>query len=186
MACDCTQLTCTVEVAGDFRRTRITCAQCGQDWHGNAISEDGRVVLGRQQRAWRAPKPAKPPRQARVVTTEQGEQQLRAALGDGVGTELAIRFFRMGVPSCQACQDLARRMNAWGVAGCREHLDEIVADMLPRFREWFAKQQPWAGRLYRAVNIVGAGDAAARVAIRTFVNDVLAEYEASHAIPVTP
>lgn len=196
MSCECTQLTCTVEVAGDFRRTRITCAQCGQVWHGNAISADGRVLLGRERRAWREPQlkttqvkatqPAKPPRKAKVVTTAEGEQLLRAELGEGVGTALAIRFFRMGVPSCQACKDLARRMNAWGVAGCREHRDEIVADMLPRFREWVAAGKPWAGKLLSVANVVGVGDAAARVAIRAYVGDVIDEYERAEAkMPAT-
>ena len=32
-------------------------------------------------------------------------------------------------PDC-GCEDMTRRMNAWGPAGCRDHLDEIVAKML--------------------------------------------------------
>ena len=32
-------------------------------------------------------------------------------------------------PNC-GCNDMVRRMNAWGPSGCREHLDEIVNKML--------------------------------------------------------
>ena len=31
-------------------------------------------------------------------------------------------------PNC-GCNDMVRRMNAWGPAGCREHLNEIVTKM---------------------------------------------------------
>ena len=31
-------------------------------------------------------------------------------------------------PDC-GCNDMVRRMNAWGPSGCREHLDEIVTKM---------------------------------------------------------
>lgn len=37
---------------------------------------------------------------------------------------------------CQACNDLAEQMNAWGVDGCRSRLDEIVANIKPRAVKW--------------------------------------------------
>ena len=35
------------------------------------------------------------------------------------------------------CEDMVNQMNAWGPAGCRQHLDEIVAKMLDE-----AKKRP--------------------------------------------
>jgi hypothetical protein len=61
----------------------------------------------------------------------------------GPGTELKATLKAMGVPPCQQCVEAAKRMNALGVAGCREHLDELAAEMLPRAMEWIAKQHPW-------------------------------------------
>lgn len=64
------------------------------------------------------------------------------------GTELIAAYKQKGMPSCQACLDLAARMDEWGVAGCRERLDEIVADILPRARAWFDGKASWMPRLF--------------------------------------
>jgi len=61
-----------------------------------------------------------------------------APLGDGPGTELHDDLKNRGMPSCQTCRRLAHQMNAWGVAGCRELFAEIVEDIMPRARDWWA------------------------------------------------
>jgi hypothetical protein len=58
-------------------------------------------------------------------------------LGDGPGTELHHDLASRGMPACQTCRRLAHDMNAWGVEGCRERFDDIVADILPRARNWW-------------------------------------------------
>ncbi|MEQ9407734.1 MAG: glycosyltransferase family A protein [Fuerstiella sp.] len=65
----------------------------------------------------------------------------------GPGTELLSIFKGAGVPGCQQCAELAKRMDAWGAAGCREHLAEIVEDMLPRAVAWIEADAPWVKSL---------------------------------------
>lgn len=65
----------------------------------------------------------------------------------GPGTELLRMYEAAGVPSCQACKDLARRMNEWGSSGCRERLDQIVAEIMPRAKAWVEKNRPWIHKL---------------------------------------
>lgn len=64
-------------------------------------------------------------------------ETLDCQLGSGTGTELHNQLHRLGMPECQTCRVLAHRMNEWGVAGCREHFDAIVTDILPRARGWW-------------------------------------------------
>lgn len=47
----------------------------------------------------------------------------------GPGTELKRILTRLGITETGGCgcTDMLRRMNAWGVAGCREHREEIIA-----------------------------------------------------------
>ena len=58
-------------------------------------------------------------------------------LGPGPGTELHDELTRLGIPACQACKALARKMNEWGVEESRKRIDEIVEDVLPRAKAWF-------------------------------------------------
>jgi hypothetical protein len=59
----------------------------------------------------------------------------------GAGTELTETFQAMGVPSCQACKALARKMDANGTGWCRANLDEIVAEIEARAAglKWWEK-----------------------------------------------
>lgn len=59
------------------------------------------------------------------------------------GTELVNIFQSMGMPSCQSCLDLAKRMDEWGVEGCRSREGEIIEDILPRARRWWESSSPW-------------------------------------------
>lgn len=58
-------------------------------------------------------------------------------IGDGPGSELVDDLKHMGMPNCQQCHMLARRMNEWGVEGCRQRLDSIVEEIMPRAIEWW-------------------------------------------------
>lgn len=58
----------------------------------------------------------------------------------GPGTELTLLWAKYGADKCPACQSLALQMNRWGVAGCYEHINEIVADVLPRARNWLKEE----------------------------------------------
>lgn len=58
-------------------------------------------------------------------------------LGEGPGTELSNDIKSMGMPACQQCHLLARKMNGWGIDGCREHLNEIIEDIEPRALAWW-------------------------------------------------
>lgn len=63
---------------------------------------------------------------------------------DGVGDQFAKLAKAQGAPSCQMCNVLRDKMNAWGVAGCRTQFAYIVADMFPRVRAWVIQEKPWA------------------------------------------
>lgn len=83
----------------------------------------------------------------RAQRTESKSCVTCAAPQYGPGTELIAAFKKLGVPSCQQCIELAAQMDAWGVGGCRERLEEIVEDIFPRGKEWVANNRPWAHAL---------------------------------------
>jgi hypothetical protein len=99
-------------------------------------------------------------------------------LGDGPGTELLAIIHDLTdgqIPPCQACLDLARRMNEWGVDVCREHLAEIVADIKPRADKWFeadAAEGGWLASLKAT-----APDFAKRAGIRHYVVRAIDQYD---------
>jgi len=74
------------------------------------------------------------------------------------------------MPHCEACLELAAKMDAWGPEGCEQRLDEIVEDILPRARSWMAENQLWAHRLLR---IAVLEDTALRAAIRRYVRQAI-------------
>lgn len=99
-------------------------------------------------------------------------------LGDGPGTELLaiIHDLTEGkIPPCQECRDLARRMNEWGVAGCRANLETIVDDILPRARQWLtteAEDGSWLSSLK-----ANAPDFAKKIGIRSYVSRAIDQYD---------
>jgi len=95
-------------------------------------------------------------------------------MGRGPGSCLVATYTRRGMPSCQACLDLAAKMDRWGVAGCRERLDEIAEDILLRAREWLGENLPW---VHRVLSGVGLEDAALRKVIRHDVNQAIRKAE---------
>lgn len=65
----------------------------------------------------------------------------------GPGTELLRIYEAAGVPTCDACKELAQDMNNWGAAECRKRMDEILLDILPRAKAWLDAKHPWAMKL---------------------------------------
>lgn len=63
---------------------------------------------------------------------------------EGPGTELKALLASLGLTPASGCDCNARaaQMNAWGVDGCREHRDEIIA--------WLQEQKDKAGWLVAA------------------------------------
>jgi hypothetical protein len=70
----------------------------------------------------------------------------------GPGAELESMYHNeVGLPPCAECAALARKMDAWGPAGCRERLDEIVADINTRAKlVGLIDKARIAGRLFKA------------------------------------
>jgi hypothetical protein len=73
---------------------------------------------------------------------------------DGPGTELRRLLKELGVTEFAGCgcANKAKQMNAWGVAGCREHFAEI--------RTWLdeaAAKASWLDKIRAAGNAVAAG-----------------------------
>ena len=103
---------------------------------------------GRQPRR-REPRATQPPkkRSGGCGACSKRKRQTLNPDGHGPGSKLLELFNSAGVPHCQACINAAAQMDAWGVDGCREHLTEIVEDILPRARDWMAANKPWAHRL---------------------------------------
>lgn len=72
----------------------------------------------------------------------------------GPGTELKAIFTSLGIDKLEGCQCNAHaaRMNAWGVAGSRQHFDEIVA--------WLRDGQDqfgWRDKIKAAASAVKSG-----------------------------
>ena len=70
--------------------------------------------------------------------------------GYGPGSQLLRLWHDM--PHCDACQALAVKMDEWGPADCRQRLGTIVADILPRAREWMTDHKPFAHRILSATS----------------------------------
>lgn len=85
----------------------------------------------------------------------------------GVGTELQKILKSKGVPECQACSQLAKKMNQWGPAECEKRLSEIVEDIFPRAQRWVAKERPWVTALLPG--------AVTDFAIRTSIENLVVE-----------
>jgi hypothetical protein len=72
-------------------------------------------------------------------------------IGYGVGTELLHIYQTSGVPACQACFKLAHQMNIWGPSRCLENIELIVADIMPRAKDWISTNMPWTHLLLPSV-----------------------------------
>lgn len=88
----------------------------------------------------------------------------------GPGTEL-IKILKEltdgGIPPCQECKDLARKMNHWGPEGCLQRITTIVDDIFPRADKWFAAEAEEGGWIAKLK--ANAPDFAKRTGIRMYV-----------------
>jgi hypothetical protein len=80
-----------------------------------------------ESRAERSPPPPAPATRAAPTAppTKSGKPP-------GPGGHLYAMYTSWGLPHCSACAKLAAKMDAWGPAGCRERLEEIIADIKSR------------------------------------------------------
>lgn len=77
-------------------------------------------------------------------------------IGDGPGSQLLMTLRSAGIKACDACYTLAAKMDEWGPGGCRQRIDEIVADILPRAIEWEKeKVGRWAELIPESVTEAG-------------------------------
>lgn len=76
------------------------------------------------------------------ILLSQRKQSIQRLSG-GAGTELVRILKGYGVPACQACRDLAAKMDSWGIESCRDRIEDIVDDMLPRAKDWIASKRRW-------------------------------------------
>lgn len=70
-----------------------------------------------------------------------------ATLTDGPGSRLIAIFKSKGFEACDACYELAAKMDQWGDEVCLAKVPEIVADILPRALEWERAKVGWLARL---------------------------------------
>lgn len=84
-----------------------------------------------------------------------GGEPLPPRPAGGPGTELKALLASLGLtpPGGCGCDDLAARMDAWGVAGCRERREDILARLRANAAKvgWLAKLK--AGALAVAVGL---------------------------------
>jgi hypothetical protein len=104
----------------------------------------------------------------------------------GPGTVLKSLWAKAEMPPCDACAELAVKMDEWGPDGCREHLDEIVNDILPRAKEWIRLNRPWTHRVFVGAKAI-IGSKAEDAALKYFIGrDVLKAIEESEKTKPRP
>lgn len=91
---------------------------------------------------------------------------------NGPGSFLKKRFAELGVPPCQSCSVLASKMDAWGPEGCRQNLQVIVNEMLPRATAWLKSNGGWVNKLKAA-----APDFAKRAVLESYIIQAIEEAE---------
>lgn len=128
-----------------FGLHQVRCKVCTEtlpkfdNWQAIKKNCPGRKPLGA---AYGSVKNQRPDPPAAIVTLPPGRN--KAA---GPGWQLLDYYRTQGVPSCQACAVLALQMDQWGIAGCRQHLEQIVSEILPRAKQWVAQNKPWIHKL---------------------------------------
>lgn len=117
---------------------------CGHDEYAEGCKP---CLLYRYSELYRAAAERPVPKVNRVAARARMTASGKPLPADGPGTELTLLLKSYGVEATTSCpcKAYARRMNAWGVVGCREHRQEIV-DWLKTHRE----QSSWRTQL-RAV-----------------------------------
>lgn len=96
----------------------------------------------------------------------------KVVVKEGPGTYLKKKFKNLGVPPCQACNQLSERMDAWGSEGCEVHFDEIVNEIHKRAVAWFKQSKSWVDKLKAA-----APEFAQKLAIESYVREAINAYK---------
>lgn len=92
--------------------------------------------------------PADPETVGQGCCGQPAEKPIRHMVdGTGVGGRLITMFTAAGFTSCEACYELADRMNEWGPEGCITNLELIVTDILPRALTWEQDKAGWWAKL---------------------------------------
>jgi hypothetical protein len=86
--------------------------------------------------------------------------------GYGPGSQLLKMFDKSGVPHCQACIDMAATMDIWGKSKCKQNIEIIIDDILPRARSWMADNQSFIHTLFSIPLLSKIEDAALRIGIK--------------------
>lgn len=92
----------------------------------------------------------------------------------GPGSLLHERFKEMGVPVCQSCNSLSKRMDAWGPDGCEQHMDIIVDEIHARAKQWLSQSKKWVDKLK-----ANAPDFAQKIVIKSYVEKAIKESRGS-------
>ncbi len=153
----------------DFKRIKngVKCRVCGREVKVNPkvnpelIQAACKVQNGRRHKIKSAPVPTQT---------------------DGPGTQLRVALEDMGVPSCQACKDLARQMDLWGPDLCKQNIDQIIANILPRARQWMQEGHPWVHRVLPNV----LEDFGLRLKIKSYVLKAIEDARNKTPFPVKP
>lgn len=85
----------------------------------------------------------RPPRHGRIVSREEKP----APPQGGPGTELAAILKGLGVEQCLPCQGRAKRMDEWGIEGCRANRAAIVGWMKEGLSRQGVNVALWAAAL---------------------------------------
>lgn len=147
MKSDCPHRTgnqCALVAAISGRRfgvTDATCAACRPQWRNDEPPTEKR--------------PTQTVRNLCAAAERRGSTLLNAAAVDYHGERVGDRFARlsaerMDCQACPACEKTRDLMNAWGPAGCRERLAEIVTGIVPRALKCAVKDASWR-QVYSAI-----------------------------------
>jgi len=99
-------------------------------------------------------------------------EDLAAQFQFGPGTELKKILQKFGVPPCADCDSLALVMNQWGPGVCRQRVEDLVDDMLPRAVTWMSQEHPWAHRLLKGV----VEKSAIKITLRKYIHQAIDAY----------
>lgn len=84
------------------------------------------------------------------------------------GTELQKLLSAYGVPSCQDCESLRDKMDAWGASECRLRTPEIVELIFPRAKTWVQNRRPFVSWMFPKTT-----DAAIRGRLRELITQAI-------------
>jgi hypothetical protein len=97
------------------------------------------------------------------------------------GSRLKEEFAKWHAEECPICSGLAAQMDAWGAAGCREHLKKIVVDITSRGKDWFAKHHPTTDKLFVLSRSQIVRDLAIGLTVKKLITKAITETEAEEA-----